>query len=109
MKTVIEIVKTLIIVGLLAYAITLINHQTDEIDQFKEDQKVYVAKMDSLKVISQQLVSNINLLDKDIDASKAALDSLNKKTKNINYTNQEALEFLRAFAAKYNQLFKDIP
>lgn len=106
-KKIIEIIKYVAVIIAIAYIINLLQEQNADLDAFKEKQNAYEMKMDSLKLISQQLVNNINALDKSIDASKQAIDDLKKKPVIVNYTNVQALEFLRAFAYKYNSMLKD--
>lgn len=101
------------IFSIVAFAILLYHFRsllidnTIKLNEFSKKQELYQHKMDSLKIISEELVKNISIMDSKITSSKRAIDDLKKTPIVINYTNEEALQFLRNFAAKYNILFKD--
>lgn len=106
-KKIIKVVNIIFILGLLYYFRLLLIDNTIKLNEFSKKQELYQVKMDSLKLISEELVKNITLMDSKIVSSKKAIDDLKKKPIIITYTNEEALQFLRLFSAKYNLLFMD--
>lgn len=106
-EKILELLKYVIIIAIGLYTVDALNKTNDKVDKFKENQAKYEQKMDSLRVISEQLITNIRNIDTQIKGSKRAIDDLKKNPPVVNYTNVEALDFFRQFAAKYNTIFKD--
>ena len=106
-KKIVKIINIAVILVILYYFRLLLIENTFKLNEFSQKQETYENKMDSLKLISEELVKNITLMDSKIVSSKKAIDDLKKKPIIITYTNEEALQFLRLFSAKYNLLFMD--
>lgn len=107
LKKIWRIASIVIFAVLLYYFRSLLIENTLKLNEFSQKQELYQHKMDSLKMISEELVKNINNLDSKISSSKKAIDDLRKNPIIVTYSNEEALQFLRQFAYKYNTLFKD--
>lgn len=72
-----------------------------KIEESRVVQEKYQLKLDSLKMYSEQLSTDIFLMNNNIKDSKKAITNL-KPPKVINYTEEEALIFLRNFSNRYN-------
>lgn len=107
LKNILKIINIITVIILLYYFKNSLSSNTDRLDEFTKKQELYERKMDSLRVISEELIKNISVIDSKINNSKKSIDELKKKPMVINFTNTEALDFLRQFALKYNTIFRD--
>lgn len=106
-----EIVKYLIVIFAvffyMKYLIDTFKNSDLKLNKFLEQQQIYENKIDSLTKISNELIYRTQLIDNKITKSKKAIDDLKNKPPVVNFTNKQALQFLKEFSVKYNSFYKD--